>query len=695
MISLERVLLVLMLIIFTANLAKADGFLEKTSAGKPSHGMKIKKSKVPTYEIFSAKGKIPRLDVGEEAAYKSVGVGTTMSGVPALSLKPTEKRPSAPVVDFDLKKSGVTPATAAKAVFGEKDANALPVLKTHEKVADPTTNASAVEPKKLKELTPSEQRLLEAQIVLEKHDNPASALGLLVELVGDKDKSVQLEARFTYAMAARKIGLASEYRATMMKIMVDNKDNKEWGRRATESLVREVEALEIPDMKVLMTEVARHEVETDGNDAYNFYVAKYNLEAGDLTQVEDALKNIPEKSKYRVDSLLVSALSAYRQGNAALAEVQLETMLKEADKENSLRSIGALTLARIRFQRGEYKDASKAYLEVDKSNALWLQAMTEQAWTQILLQDYEGAAGNMFSLHTDFFKNAFAPESYSARSVAYLNLCQYGDGSQTLTNFKHKYGPLVVRLEKYRSEKKAAQDDYDTVKTWLKNSDLKEVNGLPRSFIVELARHPSFTRTQNQINNFEDELDRFASATISLLQLEKDLTRKQNDMREEMQKIKVRREERKEIAATVKQRLDELERDLATAKIRYDLAKRARGFIKDARARAVARIDAEKVILKERASKALRHRLETLTADLSHVLEQNEVLQYEILAGAGEHLRAQSAGAEMGGKKPEMPKADGKSTTWSFKGEIWEDEVGHYRSSLKNVCPKDDQIASY
>ena len=58
--------------------------------------------------------------------------------------------------------------------------------------------------------------------------------------------------------------------------------------------------------------------------------------------------------------------------------------------------------------------------------------MVESAWTQILGEDYEGAAGNMFSLHTDFFKNAFSPESYVVRTVGYLNLCQYGDGAQVL-----------------------------------------------------------------------------------------------------------------------------------------------------------------------------------------------------------------------------------------------------------------------
>ena len=31
-----------------------------------------------------------------------------------------------------------------------------------------------------------------------------------------------------------------------------------------------------------------------------------------------------------------------------------------------------------------------------------------------------------------------------------------------------------------------------------------------------------------------------------------------------------------------------------------------------------------------------------------------------------------------------------KEMKWSFKGEIWEDEIGHFRSSLKSVCPPED-----
>jgi hypothetical protein len=31
-----------------------------------------------------------------------------------------------------------------------------------------------------------------------------------------------------------------------------------------------------------------------------------------------------------------------------------------------------------------------------------------------------------------------------------------------------------------------------------------------------------------------------------------------------------------------------------------------------------------------------------------------------------------------------------KNFNWDFRGEVWEDEIGHFRSSLENVCPKDE-----
>ncbi|MBX3035145.1 MAG: tetratricopeptide repeat protein [Bdellovibrionaceae bacterium] len=693
MMSLERMFIAALVLLFAANAAKAQTSLKaKTKGRAPATSMKIKSSNVPTFEIHKAQGKIPRLDIGEEKVLQFQDGALKIPAAPKLSLKPVETKASPAAVAMDAKdlKNLFTPVTAAKTLTTGKSYTAAPVVPPLKVIPDPVTSETQVETKKLDPFSVAEAKLFEAQILLERQKNPEIALGLLVELLDNKE--VQTEARYSYALAARQLGLHSEFRSTLMKIALENK--KDWSKMAVEALAREVEALDFSDMKQLTELVERHEIDTDKNDAYNFYRAKYFLEAGNLGQVEDALKFIPETSKFRADALLISALSAYRSGDIDRAQTHLEIMLKTIPKDNSLRSIGALTLARIQFQKNKYQEAYDTYLQVDRSSALFLQAMVEQAWAQILKEDFEGAAGNMFSLHTDFFKNAFAPETYTVRSVAYLNLCQYGDGLQVLENLKRRYGPMVGRLQKYRSEKKSPEDYYNTVRNWLKNSDLREVDGLPRSFIVELARHPSFMKAQGTINNFEDELERFNKATLTLIQKEKDFLRLQAEARDELSKVKNQRSGGKGSEADLKVRLGSLESRIAGLKMQYDLSKRARTFMKDARSRAFARIEKEKVGLKAQASTTLKKRLESMVAELTHVLEQNEVLQYEILAGAGEHLRSQSAGAKIAEQK-RLP-SDERKVKWDFKGEIWEDEVGHYRSSLKNVCSQtDEKVASH
>jgi hypothetical protein len=326
---------------------------------------------------------------------------------------------------------------------------------------------------------------------------------------------------------------------------------------------------------------------------------------------------------------------------------------------------------------------------------VWLQSLVEQAWTQILAEDYEGAAGNMFSLHTDFFKHAFKPESYIIRTVAYLNLCQYGDALNVLKNLKMSYAPLTERLAAYKAMAKGPKSHYDTVKSWLKNQDLKEVDGLPRKFIVELARHPSFILVQKTINDNIDEADKFNKISKDLIEFERTLIKKINDahnklaeVHDKLEKVK-NEEEQKQLMTAQKYQ----QTRLVSYKVQQNYAKRARNALKDLRTTSLARLDKEKSELVLRASSTLKERFAVLEKELGHFLDQGDVLQYEIFSGAGEHIRYQMAGGETTGKaRPELKAQEGKSQTWGFKGEIWEDEIGHYRSSLKNVCPKEEAV---
>jgi len=53
--------------------------------------------------------------------------------------------------------------------------------------------------------------------------------------------------------------------------------------------------------------------------------------------------------------------------------------------------------------------------------------------TQLASDDFAGAIGNMYSLHSPYFKAVYQPESFVVRTIGYLNICQYGDAYKSLT----------------------------------------------------------------------------------------------------------------------------------------------------------------------------------------------------------------------------------------------------------------------
>ena len=119
---------------------------------------------------------------------------------------------------------------------------------------------------------------------------------------------------------------------------------------------------------------------------------------------------------------------------------------------------------------------------------------------------------------------------------------------------------------------------------------------------------------------------------------------------------------------------------------------KARTSIKKLREQALNRIDQQKSVIRVSAANALKKYFTNNLTKLNETLDQSDILQYEIYSGAGEHLRHQMAGGEVTQEeRPELKVKNDQALNWEFKGEIWEDEVGHYRSSLKNVCPQNNE----
>lgn len=591
-----------------------------------------------------------------------------------------KKSPDLVVVPTDIKLMSVDPV---KVIVSPESIAQIPLVKALDFVADPLITEPQTNLKNLVEIKPDEFKMIQALIFLDYQKKYDLAMPLFVELMGHPEYKNQ--AIFHYAQTALGLKLFSEFREKMIQVSKEAKDPT-IKKLAIETIVKNIQHLQVSDIELIEPLAKTFEVDTINYPAYLLKKAKYYSAKGNLVEFESALLMIPSTASEYNEGTLLKAVLNYRRGDLDTALQTLEFLWPtiEVAKKDQIRNLTALTLARLYFQKAEYKTAYKYYLSVDKSSGQWLQSMVEQAWTQILAGDNEGAAGNMFSLHTDFFQKAYAPDTYVVRTVGYLNLCQYGDGVHVLEDLNKKYKSISDKLETYQKNNKDPLSYYDLVKTFLKNSKQDEFDGVPRSFVVELARHPNYMNFQTQINNYEDENNRFNKLTI-------DLIRKEREARLQMLKAK---NEYAQAGRDGKKGdgLLSLEKKFLARGVEHLIYSRAREGIKKMREAAVARLLLEENKLRGQAAKNLQARFTDLVGTLNHLVDQQEVLTYEIYSGAGEHIRFQMAGGETNPDRAQasLTPDDKENYKWKFKGEVWDDELGHYRSSLKNVCPKDE-----
>ena len=91
--------------------------------------------------------------------------------------------------------------------------------------------------------------------------------------------------------------------------------------------------------------------------------------------------------------------------------------------------------------------------------------------------------------------------------------------------------------------------------------------------------------------------------------------------------------------------------------------------------------------IKVKLESVIANRIVKIRTDLARYMDNNELLRYEVFSASGENIRYQVAGGEKSNRVPASAIPKSKSLQWDFDGEYWEDEIGHYRSSLKNNCP--------
>ncbi len=553
-------------------------------------------------------------------------------------------------------------------------------------------------PLNLKEIEPislNEFKLIEALTILDLKENYELALALLSETINDPKYSQH--SRWSLTRAALPLGLRNETITQLFLIINQSKsENSELRTKSIKSLIELTRTSDIDMAQQIYPHALLQKIEPTTWGAFSIAIVKDLMDKKNLNDAFAIIESIPEDSPLKLEALFLKALIKYRSNQIDLAQSDLESLVKRTEESKAnwdVKSLAAMTLARIYFQKEDFKNAYSTYQKVEKNNALWLQSLIETAWAQILNKDYVGAAGNMFSLHTDYFKNAYQPESYIVRTVSYLNLCQFGDSLTVLQQFLRKYSQADKKIDDYLS-KFNKKTTYETIKKLLISPLAKEADGLPRSLIIEMARDPRFVSLQKRINELEDESQTYNKIQNELKEKEKKWIAKIEEIKKRQAQIKnfLKENHDDEQKAAVQKESLSNDKKIMKLKLLQEVTARAYTLLQKFQKEAISRLMAQKDLIKLDASEVLFNRIKIVSQELKHWLTQSELLHYEIYSGAGEHLRFQMASENPDSVKKQLTADELKAKKaeanmqWDFRGEIWEDEIGNFKSSLNNVC---------
>lgn len=566
---------------------------------------------------------------------------------------------------------------AAVGVFkGQNIQTVLPVIAL-DKVNAPEIKPTSYSLEPLIEISSDEYKFLQALLLFDIHKKYESAMSLFIDLMASPQFKTQAE--YHYALIAGYFDLKSEFRYHMLNVAKTERD-ADVRRKAIEQLTLNGKAVEVDDVSFIDQQIEELRLAQPTSPAYLIRRGQHGLKNANLKEAAQALQKIAVSAEEVTQARLLMSSAYYRLGDLNNALSVLEAISAQAARSTdpSIRNLYYLTVARLYFQKSQYKPSYQSYLKIDKNSGFWLQSSIEQATAQIMAGDYVGAAGNMFSLHTDYFKKAYAPDSYIIRAAGYLNLCQFGDAVTVVAELQRRYTQLNQQIQSYAGQHSTAQDYYQLVRSLFQNPDQADVNGVNRAFVVELARSPQFMSLQKRINAIENEDQKFK-------QIPSRFAAQAQNARQQINAIQKQQAQKKNTDTGLAQKILALESEI-------QILNTSRDKIERMRSQALVRQTAEKEKIKISAAAALQERFKDMQKVIADIMEQKDLLAYEIYSGAGEHLRYQMAGGSAPERAPakELTPEEKQSYRWKFKGEVWEDEIGHYRSSLTNVCPKEE-----
>ncbi|MFK8138544.1 MAG: tetratricopeptide repeat protein [Bdellovibrionales bacterium] len=414
--------------------------------------------------------------------------------------------------------------------------------------------------------------------------------------------------------------------------------NSKYINRALEKLV--ISASYLEDSRLLNYALSKVEIKKFPKsrwDLLRFRIAEVYERKKDYSNAVKYYEMIRSSSAFYARAKYKSAYISAKIGKPRLAVRKFQNLLesyKDAPVTNDNRVAAVLGLARSYYQANMWDKAVEYYRQVPRDSEAWHEGLFEMSWAQLRTGKFRSVLSNFHTLHSDYYRNDFLPESLLLRGIVYLYICKYDEMAKTLDLFKSIYIPVAKDIRSYLKSK-------------------------PRSNKI----YNDFSVFYNDYENFSQEID---SKKYRLPTMIYKNIYNQGDVQSGVSYVFK--------LVSEKDRLSELSPEWQNSRVGKNLSRLLEKRIKAA---------------KRRLGLSVRGYLVKYYKEVVRIEEQEEFARFELANSQKDTLRAQI----LSGQEQTIDNNADRDfyiqngyEYWPYLGEYWLDEIGNYHYLGKSSC---------
>src|SRR5690606_36495246 len=237
-------------------------------------------------------------------------------------------------------------------------------------------------------------------------------------------------------------------------------------------------ATQLPEPAGIIEKVGRYGVDQlqqfttpESGDLYNhliYLMGRHKYAQGEFEEAIALFQRVDRQSDYYVYARFFEGIAHVRTRRAQPAIAAFRAIVEAIDQGVSgiedvgrMRDLAWLSLAHVYYTAANRTNdegnrqidgrllgnAVEAWNRIGVGSEYWLDALFEESWAFFLADEYSRAMGNIHTLYSPYFDDAYYPEALVLKAVIFFSACQIENAEAMIAQFHERYDPVQSELQ--------------------------------------------------------------------------------------------------------------------------------------------------------------------------------------------------------------------------------------------------------